>query len=228
MINEPKVLICDLENILFPATEIYQDCLNLAFAEVTKGKVRFDKNKVKNILTGNSFADMIEFAISFKPQTKITEIEREVIVRKFVGHVENILTKGRNAGTKKEHLDVLRWFYKAGIPIVFCTNMNLEVMMKYLDATGYLQLADFCMCPDRFKQEHNLIFSPKPSKEMYQRILNRYGIEGDQALSIEGTTFGAQACKFLDINYIFCKSPELFKLKSVITGLEVLDVISFQ
>lgn len=228
MTNMPKVLIIDAENVLFPAEELYQDALTLAFADVTGGKVRFDKSAVKNILLGNSFMDIVEFAISFKPRMKITDKDREAAIRKFIEYTETFLVRGKNAGTKKEHLEVLQWFHQAEIPIVFCSNMSNEIMMKYLDATGYLSLVDYVITPDRVKKEMDGAGFPKPSKEMYIKILSRYGLDESEFLCIEGTLGGASACKFAKLNYIFCKEPGLFKLEKIKKALEEMELLTFQ
>jgi len=224
-----KVLIIDVENIFFPAEEIYQDALNLAFADVTKGKVRFDKNNVKNILLGNSFMDIVEFAISFKPtRIKITEEERKLILRKFVEYTERFLLKGKYAGTNQEHLEILRWFSQAEMSIVFCSNMRFELLMKYLDAAGYAAFADFVITPDRMKEEYEGSGFPKPSKEMYMKIMNIYGSKLDDYLCLEGTLGGTTACKFSNLNYIFCNDAKFFRLKEIKKALEKMELITFQ
>lgn len=229
MNKDIKCVLIDPENILFPAEELYKDCINLAFADVTKGKVRFDKNQVKTILLGNSFIDIVEFASSFKPQKyKLTEEERKFIIKKLFEYTERFLIKGKYAGTNKTHLEILRWFTEAGIKVCVNSNMSYEILMKYLDATGYLSLIDYVVTPDKLRVEQKLLINPKPSKDMYNHILAYYDFIEDDLLTIEGTLGGITASKFSNINCIICKNPDLFKLKQIIQGMEKMEVLTFQ
>lgn len=225
----PKLIMIDVENVFFPASELYQDALNLSFVEVTKGKIRFDRTKEPATRLSNSFFDVADFIFSFKPRTmKMNDELKKELLNRFVANTEKFLIKGKFAGTHTEHLNVLKWFAAAEIPIVFCTNLSYEIVLKYLDATGYIAFSDTVLTPDRMKNEFKLGGFPKPSREMYLKVVNSFTLQENDILSIEGTKSGIFAAKSSKVHLLSCANPELFTLVNVKKALESMEFLTIQ
>ena len=189
-----KLVIFDLDGVLYESKEFHFDSLNQALSEVDKNLEisKEDHLKTYDGLSTNRKLDILTNEKGLNPQS-----HQQIWARKqeITG---KLLKKIRVNESLIGYLQLLK---NENIKIVCCSNSIKTTVENVLTNLGVYDLFD-----EIYSNED--VDNPKPHPEMYWKALIKYSITPDQALIIEDSPVGRLGAKMSGCNTIFINTPK--------------------
>ena len=189
-----KLVIFDLDGVLYESKEFHFESLNQALSEVDKNLEISKEEHLKTYdgLSTNRKLDILTNEKGLNPQ-----YHQQIWARKqeITG---KLLDKIRVNESLIGYLQLLK---NENIKIICCSNSIKSTVENVLTNLGVYDLFD-----EIYSNED--VHNPKPHPEMYWKALIKYSITPDQALIIEDSPVGRLGAKMSGCNTIFINTPK--------------------
>lgn len=229
MMSIPKYILFDVENVLFPATELYLDSLKIVLAKSTNGKYILKTDALMASEFGTmSYSDVFDFLHTGTGFARFTSDQKAVLANRLFVQTEYLIQHSDLIKTRNESLELFRWLTDSGFKLAICTNLPQSILMNYLVAVGYEPFFEVIVAPDKFEKTESFILWPKPSIELYRKTMNMLSANEEDILTIEGTSSGIAAAKIAKIRFIATNSPNQINLVNIKEAFIKMGVITEQ
>ena len=225
----PKYILFDVENVLFPATELYLDSLKIVLAKSTNGKYILKSDALMASEFGTmSYSDVYDFLHNATGFSRFTSDQKAILANRLYVQTEYLIQHSNLIKTRNESLELFRWLTDSGFKLAICTNLPQSILMNYLVAVGYEPFFEVIVAPDKFEKTESFILWPKPSIELYRKTMNMLSANEEDILTIEGTSSGIAAAKIAKIRFIATNSPNQINLVNIKEAFIKMGVITEQ
>ena len=189
-----KLVIFDLDGVLYESKEFHFDALNAALSEIDK---RLEISKEDHLKTYDGLSTNRKLDILTKEKGLNPQFHKQIWARKqeITG---NLLKKIEVNKSLIGHLQLLK---NKNIKIICCSNSIKTTVDNVLTNLGVYDLFD-----EIYSNED--VDNPKPHPEMYWKALIKYSITPDQALIIEDSPVGRLGAKMSGCNTVFINTPK--------------------
>jgi HAD superfamily hydrolase (TIGR01509 family) len=199
--NMNKLIIFDLDGVLYDSKEIHFESLNQALLEVDE-KYIISLQDHLNIFDGLPTKTKLRM-ISDKKD--LPEKLHEMI---WLSKQEKTLALIKNIFNDDELIEIFSTLKNLNIKIACCSNSIKSTVIEVLKNLGVLQYIDFI-------QSNDDVTNPKPHPEMYWRAMLEFGVLPSETLIVEDSAVGrlgalesgannyfVDSRKDLDVNFI--------------------------
>ena len=188
-----KLVIFDLDGVLYESKEFHFDALNSALEEIDKNYL-ISKEEHLNTYDGLSTKRKLELltvnkGLDPKFYEKIWQKKQEI--------TNNLLS---SIGKNEKLISYLSLLKNENIKIVCCSNSIRNTVKKVLENLG---IADFF---DAVYSNED-VTNPKPHPEMYWAPMIKFSIKPNETVIIEDSPVGRLGAKMSGCNTIFINNP---------------------
>ena len=185
----PKIVIFDLDGVLYDSKEYHFEALNIALSEIDN-KYVISKEEHLKTFDGLSTKKKLQILTNEKGLSK--EFYNQIWDRK-----QEITNELLNNITVNESLiRYIKYLKTNGIKIVCCSNSIKKTVLKVLKNLEIIPFFDLIISNED-------VINPKPHPEMYWKALIEFSVTPDQAVIIEDSPIGRLGAKLSGCNTIF-------------------------
>ena len=125
----PKYILFDVENVLFPATELYLDSLKIVLAKSTNGKYILKTDALMASEFGTmSYSDVFDFLHTGTGFARFTSDQKAVLANRLFVQTEYLIQHSDLIKTRNESLELFRWLTDSGFKLAICTNLPQSIL----------------------------------------------------------------------------------------------------
>jgi len=189
-----KLVIFDLDGVLYESKEFHFDALNYALSEIDNNLVI---SKEEHLKTYDGLSTKRKLDILSSEKELDTKYHEQIWNRKqeITG---NLLDKIEVNQSLINNLELLK---TKNIKIICCSNSIKKTVDSVLLNLGIHNLFDAIYSNEDVE-------NPKPHPEMYWKALIRFSVTPDNALIVEDSPVGRLVAKMSGCNTIFINNPE--------------------
>lgn len=206
-----KLIICDLDGVLVESKELHYDALNQAIGEVAGVEYVINRTEHESIYDGLSTNQKLRLMSIHKNLP--LELHKPIWLRKQA--ITDCLVKEQ----LRPNTDVLASICalkQAGYPVAVASNCIKSSVHGILDSIGVLDLIDAY-----FSNED--VSKPKPDPDIYIKACNVFGVEPDEALVVEDSPKGFEACIRAGCHLYQVQGPHDFLHADILDHMAAVD-----
>ena len=189
-----KLVIFDLDGVLYESKEFHFDALNYALSEVDNNLVISKEEHLKTYdgLSTKRKLDILSTEKNLNPKfyKQIWNRKQEI--------TGNLLDK---IEVNKSLINSLGLLRSKNIKVICCSNSIKKTVDSVLMNLGIYDLFDAIYSNEDVE-------NPKPHPEMYWKALIRFSVTPDNALIVEDSPVGRLGAKMSGCNTVFINSPK--------------------
>ena len=189
-----KLVIFDLDGVLYESKEFHFDALNYALSEVDNNLVISKEEHLKTYdgLSTKRKLDILSSEKNLNPKfyKQIWNRKQEI--------TGNLLDK---IEVNKSLINSLGLLRSKNIKVICCSNSIKKTVDSVLMNLGIYDLFDAIYSNEDVE-------NPKPHPEMYWKALIRFSVTPDNALIVEDSPVGRLGAKMSGCNTVFINSPK--------------------
>lgn len=176
-----KLIIFDLDGVLIDSKEIHFNALNLALSEFSTNFIisRDDQDSTFEGLTTRSKLDIL---------TKTKNLPQEL--HKQVWNLKQAYSASLFASTSpdQELINLFKFIKSSGISIAVASNSIRITLDSCLKSLGIADLVNYSLSNED-------VDLPKPSPEMYNRVIKHFDIKPEHVTIFEDSLIGLTAAR---------------------------------